>query len=328
MPSKLTQWLAVGCAVLLASTLVMPTVAQEARVDLGGVVQAGKSNLIVRNYPIKFATAESLVPVIQTVFSESPNLRISADARLNSLIAFANSEEHERLDALIRELDVPGVKQESIETFHLDNEMIEAAQSLLKLVGDDLEIAATDGILLVRGDRESLQQASDLIHMLESSREKKTKNVDQSVRDVMVEVVWLTEAKLDNIPPLVGPVALVLEKRGFDPVVEFGTLQVSTVVGGRATAIGAAHTGKMEVQVTVDELPSTKELQIMMDLEAELNSQPVRFSTVVNVPLNHWVVFGVAAPSPTDAEGEKSPKSVFLMRLKPRDDLMIDSMPK
>lgn len=321
MPTKQYLLGKIGMALCLCACLIAPASGQEAAADPTDA--SHKEQPILRTYSIKYAAVKSLLPTIQTVFSDSKKtLRISADERLNALIVLGDAEVHAELADVIKAIDLASNDLPEIRVFRMDDQTVAETAKILDLFKGKVELAAGHGMLITRGDSEAIEQVSQIIELLREAASDK-QQTSSPADDVNIEITWLTEEEYPDYPQYTGPIAAMLKQRGFGPVSELGSLQVSTIVGEQAEASGAVFTGRLEAQLTIESGRSNDELKVALELKADLQDQPITFSTVMNVPLNHWVVFGVASSGPGNEQGKKPPRTLFMIRLKPTTKLQL-----
>lgn len=308
-------------AFLFSCVALAPAAAQEPGPESGDAVNSAdaKPRAELRTYLIEYSAVQSLIPVIQTVFDGTKNLRVSADDRNNSLIAYADDAAHKELEDLIRTLDTPAAEQFQTQIFYMDEDQLKDSSAALRLMRGDVDVATTDGIMIVRGKKKSIEEMTELLEMLDNAKQNMRSVVKSSppIQDVTIEVTWLTDSILEDEPKFDGPIAAMLHRRGFQNLSELGMLEISTVVGGEATASGAVMSGMIELIATVEHSDRDDRMLVDLRLVAELEKAPIQFSTKINIPINHWIVFGVS--SSAGAQGNKAPRSVFLMRVKPQD---------
>ncbi len=328
MYRRLNDILPACLALLLVGGIILPAAGQQAGPQNPATEKkpvGDDESSYLQVYVLKYSAVGTLSPVIQSVFADQPGMRMAADERLNGLIVQATKKQHDQLADLISTLDINSVEPKEIKSFKVTDETLQDSIDILRAFAGDVEIAATEGQLLVRGDREAVEEVDKLLMLLSraASNQPATKSAPP-VGDITIEIVWLSEAAGEDCPPYTGPVAGSLKKRGFEDLSEVGTIQVWTTVGSKADVSSGVHGGQMEALLEVDESVAKDQLLIELRLSADLENQPsIRFSTSVNIPISQWVVFGVAAPASVDPT-KKPAKSVFLMRLKPSEVMVLE----
>ncbi|MCG8652550.1 MAG: hypothetical protein MI861_22105, partial [Pirellulales bacterium] len=277
--------------------------------------------------PLKYAAVDLVTPIVADLFSGSDEgTRMTADVRLNALIVAAKKDRHEKLQEVLERLDAPTESSDQVKAIPVEDEELRDATQVLRLLRGDVDVAVAQGMLVLRGKRESVDEASQLLKLLDQWRsEKKSKQPrPQATRDVTVEIIWLTESVMKNYIEYSGPASKVLKEKGFQRLSELGRLQVATLAGGSAEASGSVYGGQVAAEIEVESGKSPNDFLIQLKLDAIWQQSPIRFSSKLTTPLDRWVVFGIAASAPSDSDGMTPPKSVFLLRIKPQESLADD----
>ena len=298
--------------------------AQQAQVFPEQQAQTEAPRPILKTYPIRYSTVDTIQSVMQTVFADRQSeMRLSGDVRTNSMIVYATADEHAHVAELLEALDVPEADQRQLRVFPMSEASVTESMQVLRMLGNDVDLAAANGLLIAKGEPRSIEELSQLLKMLHES-EAQSSEVEKkgAPKDVTIEIICLTQSVGDDYVPYTGTLAVPLKKKGYEQVSELGTLQISSVVGGRAQASGALYSGQLSAEIEIDPTKSDEKLMISLDLDAQIDKQPVTFSTSINVPMNHWVVFGVAAPA-SDPD-EQPGGGIFLMRVKPSEVIQVE----
>lgn len=272
---------------------------------------------------LSHAHVKDVAKTISGVMHDAKGLAIVVDERLNALLvrSESGSKELRRIRELLDVLDIdqPREQQKFMNTLPLNapnpRELLEALRGLELR---DVEAALIpDGVLLLKGEQESVKAAKEMIEIIEQ-------NMLQSTQDVSVEVVWLTESKVEGAESIAGNLAEQLTQRGFKPLSILGELEVNASVGRPSRASGAAKGGSLSIEVLLTK--SGKDFSMELELKARSEDATdeqsgIEFSSSLTTPLDRFVVFGVAQRKSNAKHGAGHYRDLFLIRLKKREIL-------
>ncbi len=154
----------------------------------------------------------------------------------------------------------------------------------------EVDLAATpEGVLIIRGTRDNVSVAADLIESI-------GRLTDSGVQDVAIELIWLTEAKVAGALPFSGGPAQQLKERDFRTCTSLGNWRSLAAVGiSEATGAGVGPS-ELSTQFRTHAADGKVAMELQVDAKYQLDEPTARieFSTNLTTPLNRWIVFGVA----------------------------------
>lgn len=142
----------------------------------------GAGDLVTKVYPLKLADARTAATALETLI---PNAQMSADRTTNALIVTATDEEQQRIDPLIKEMDVAPPSTRVLKPYSIKNaEPQQVYESLSQLFryNRDVSVGYQDetGMILVFApavDQEEVGRAIDEIEKATALRPKATLEV-------------------------------------------------------------------------------------------------------------------------------------------------------
>ena len=267
----------------------------------------------IRIIYLKHAAARDVGETLDNVLAGS-KIEIVVDDRLNALFIKSKSDavSEKRIHDLIQVLDAPTppVAESKSKTISVHSATTRDLVKTLQGLELNVEAAAlTEEMMLLRGDRESVQSAQELVETILQDAEQASAS-----KDVSVELFWATEASVPGGRPFEGKLAEQLKKRGFKPLTVLCETEVATVVGSSASVMSEALAGTMILQLMTQK--AGKKIEMELEVVARTSSEKrggIEFTTTLTTPLNRFVVFGVAQRKSDD---DKMYRDVFLIRLK------------
>ncbi|HUG89507.1 MAG TPA: secretin N-terminal domain-containing protein [Planctomycetaceae bacterium] len=253
---------------------------------------------------------------------------IAADERANSVIVTGDEEILNTIEALLLRLDQPRPREEAPQTEVIGLQSVPAddvAETLLRLGVSRVEVVADKitNTIILRGDRKSVEQATDLLSKL---YERRRPQAD----DVRLRVIWLVSPGLAGEDAADPPQNLDKVLDALKSKAGVGDLKMAAQfllnasgVGGRqlsATGTTTLRSGRGRADISLDAAidassDGSPRLEIAIDVKrAEEAGSPTicRLNTVLSAPAGHPVVLGM---TPID-----SMASVFVIEILPPDE--------
>ena len=280
--------------------------------DADPVIKQGEPMTVT--YALEYCDARSAVPILERFFGDGEGVRVAADERTNCLIILGTKKNHEAVKKLLKSLDVQHAKKSITWMIHHDaRDQKEMAETVSRLMAGEVEVhVGRGGVILMRGDRKKVEEAAEIVELLEKKTRQAREEIDAELT-ITAELNWLGEGAGDATE-LDPKLKAALEKRGYRDLASLGTLQLTTVLDHRAIARGAALEGFFEMAIQVTPLASGKRLLVELELDAKRGEQPLQLSSTVKMPLDQWVIFGVASSHRDERGGAL--RSLFLLRLR------------
>ncbi len=181
---------------------------------------------IIKMFHIEHASTDQMMSVIQTILEDKVDLRLSADIRLNSIIAQGTPETLKEVEEVIRALDQPppskiGPHVRVIDTNSFPavwNEEGKLIHSLANMFGLSTAGQKDLGKIMVMGEDEQIESFEKILSSLQSSEKERTATTSEK----MIQVLWLaTKGPSDNWSEPEANLRPVIEKlaaMGFDNI--------------------------------------------------------------------------------------------------------------
>ncbi len=266
----------------------------------------------IQVFSLRYVQADAFIEIMAPLLGETA-LRVAPDLRTNSLIVHGTSADMELLSALIERLDSPETSDHDdavIETLDAKRNEVRMLADTIQSLDLDLDIATTQDVVVLRGRRDAVNQAQELLRSLTTDAAQQAMAAP-AVQNVTAEIVWLQE-KSEAEGDVTGSLEAQLAKRGFRNLSKIGTLQIASMVdaqGSRAT--GSTKQGHLEARLTLGRIRDSDALSVELELQT---GGGIQFSSEITTKLNQSIVFGVSASLQVADDGFM-PRSVFLLRL-------------
>lgn len=181
---------------------------------------------IIKMFHIEHASTDQMMSVIQTILEDKVDLRLSADIRLNSIIAQGTPETLKDVEEVIKALDQrPPAKIGShvrvIDTQSFPavwNEDGKLINSLASMFGLSTAGQKDLGKIMVMGEDEQIESFEKILSLLQSSETERA----ATSSDKMLQVLWLaTKGPSDNWSEPESNLRPVIEKlaaMGFEDI--------------------------------------------------------------------------------------------------------------
>jgi hypothetical protein len=268
----------------------------------------------IRIYSLKYADCESVVRIVQGLFAggtdETRPLRLVADERTNVLIVLATAPQYAKLEAILKEVDVPWEAPQTIRVYRLKHAKADKlGAAVLPLLGPrgTLSRDMERNLLIIKDVSNVQQTAARLIEILDVPA------TAGAMTQRRVRVVWMVAGLEDKprgkLPADLKDVEAELAKSGVEGlqvVAQFLTRCVGTeefAAGGHAELNGPCE---VNVEGQFVERSATEvglKIQIMarQELRGDAKRQPGRRECVdiatvestITAPPGHAVVLAM-----------------------------------
>ena len=146
--------------VLLLTLLTVPPLAQAqpgpAQSKAAVTPPAGSQVKEVKVFFLRYAEAEGAVAIIGQMLRGDSNMRVSADVRMNSLLATGSAEQLKMIESLVENIDqapVKGKTKTQIQVFPLMSDAKEIEKSLSQVLNKDCLLYTSPSPRDQRGSR-------------------------------------------------------------------------------------------------------------------------------------------------------------------------------
>jgi Bacterial type II/III secretion system short domain len=205
---------------------------------------------ILKIFPVQNTRAEDLVEVIGTVFQDKNDLRVSADARTNAIIAQGTPETLKELQELVKSLDEQNLSKTAVRVRVIDT------QGFPELWLDDGKLISSLGQmfnlmtaghkdlnkLMVAGPEDEIVSLEKLLETIQSSR----KDAGTQKSEKLIQIFWLTtnkqEDQLSEPEANLRPVVDKLATMGFRDVGVSGQVLTRCTFGADSSSFRAEGT--------------------------------------------------------------------------------------
>jgi hypothetical protein len=251
---------------------------------------------------------------------------IAADERANSVITSGDKAVLMEIEAILTRLDQPQPREDERQTEVIGLQNVPAdnvGETLRRLGLTRVEVVAdsTANLIILRGDRKSVEEATELLSKVYRGQQAKD-------RDVRLRVVWLVSPGLAGENAADPPKNLEKVLNTLKSKAGVGDLKLaaqfllnSSGVGGRqlrATGTTTISSGRADIDLnaTIDEASDRNprlEFEVnVRQANQQRSSEICRLYTVLSAPPGHPVVLGM---TPID-----SMESVFVIEILPPDE--------
>ncbi len=286
-------------------------------------------------FSLKHAETQSIVRLLASVIAEEfPDVRISEDKRLNSILLWGPDDAKARAAELIQRLDVPAGRPESrqVKVFQLEyaeaGEMVELVVNALGPKGSVAADNRTNSILAT-GPEEELKVVEAVLMQLD--KEAQSDRREAMPAACQVRIVWLLgpmaddgDAPSDDLKEVIGE----LSRIGIKEVRQVAQTLVNTQVGGEFRLRCLPELGNETLPLTISGSVTQREgtpiLKIQILAEKSVNMGAVQkyppaatkplvdLETEIAAPFGHSVVLGV---TPVEAA-----TSAFVVQIMPGEE--------
>lgn len=232
-------------------------------------------------------------------------LNITADQRLNALIASGPEDAMKMLETILLRLDTPAPADDPKVSI-LDSSFDPVtAQGILKALRLDVAIAPTaEGLIIASEDQQALQQAEATIRAITQSQRS-------SAETYSIQVYWVTEdQEIEGTSKFEDLVANKLADRGIQNLSIVSQLALTSQVGQECFASGPAVGGSLTCDGQLEE--SASGLSLQLKLTAIRSETPTELQSNMILRPGQWMVFGIVQ-SPS-GQGTKN-RDLFLIRV-------------
>lgn len=207
--------------VLLLTLLTVPPLAQAqpgpAQSKAAVTPPAGSQVKEVKVFFLRYAEAEGAVAIIGQMLRGDSNMRVSADVRMNSLLATGSAEQLKMIESLVENIDqapVKGKTKTQIQVFPLMSDAKEIEKSLSQVLNKDVKFTVdrSKNLVIASGTESDLEKVRGVIDLVDRMPPK----VEPPLK---LRVIWLMSGDQPNAKKLTDdlkPVAVSLGKLGID----------------------------------------------------------------------------------------------------------------
>lgn len=246
-------------------------------------------------YMLEYASVDAMSDVLTTMMADM-DLKISVDSRSNRLIVFANTAVHKSIASLIQSLDVRDTGRKLSVVKSKDKAL--AISGILKQLDLEVDVAVDPnlGVIMLRGTKEAVGHAQDLIVNLEQLVPLGT--ADWSERQYSVELFTVTSGEADDPAALhdleaegLGSFIAVLRKKGIDHPILLAKSEITTLAQSRFSVSDAAFA---HILGTVE--PASNGVRLEIEMKMATEDRPVSFQTTILTKLDHPIAFASTQP--------------------------------
>jgi hypothetical protein len=254
---------------------------------------------ILQVYSLQYASADAISEALHELL-DGQDVRVATDTRTNRIIVQANADVQDRVSALIQALD--SRNDRPLVSIVKSEEKANTINNLLGQLGLALQVAIDPdlGVIVLRGNKEDVLQAQELINLLEPLSDK---SKEWSEQQYTLEVFTITSgaagdpAVLSNLDDDLDSVNTILQKKGIDHPILLAKTEIRTSAQSLFMVSDAAY-AKISGMIE----PASSGVRLEIDIRLTTDDRQVGFQTTIVTKLDHPIVFASTQPGAKDVK--------------------------